>query len=84
MEFLEQINKLEKNNYFDQEDWEEDKPSETIPLTEHKKYENLEIQFNQICEETKLESALQTSTEFRNKNKINSNNFIYGEIVSFL
>jgi hypothetical protein len=49
MELLESLNKLEKENYYDKEIWEEDKPYEGIPIDIHKKFEQLEEKYFKIC-----------------------------------
>ena len=81
MEFLENINKLEKINFFDKEEWDEDAPSDLIPVEINKLYESRGEYFNSICKEIGVQSAIKTSSDYRDKNKIVSNNFIYGEVV---
>jgi hypothetical protein len=81
MDELEKINKLEKLNYYDPEDWEEDKPLETIPKDVQELFEEKENLFEIICGNINSEEASKISCEERNQKRIQSNNFIYGEIV---
>jgi hypothetical protein len=58
MNDLECFNKLEKNYYYDKEDWEEDEPYKKIPLSIHKEFEEKEKIFNYICRETQIDNAI--------------------------
>jgi hypothetical protein len=58
MNDLENFNKLERINYFDKEDWEEDSPCELIPLDIHLKFQKKEEIFNKICEDILIEEGI--------------------------
>ncbi len=81
MEDLESINEIERVNYFDICNWEEDSCASEIPLDIHKKFENLEFVFNQLCGDINEKKAAEKSVKERQEKKIDSNNFIYGEIT---
>ncbi len=49
MDDLENLNKIPRDNYYDKEEWDEDKPYPGIPIQIHKKFEELEIEYNTIC-----------------------------------
>ena len=81
MEDLESINKMYRENYYDKSDWEEDDSIKEVPVEIHKKFEDLEVIFNLLCEGVDVKKASEKSAKERDEKKINSNNFIYGEIV---
>ena len=56
MDELENLNKIEKINYFDRNSYEEDLPLE-IDQKKQDKYKELEKIFNQICKELTVEVA---------------------------
>lgn len=57
MEDLESINKLDRVNYYDPEDWEEDKPYKDILISVHKEYEDLEKIYIELSEGISVKSA---------------------------
>ncbi len=81
MEDLELINQLERENYYDKADWEEDECCKEISIEIQQKFEKLEILFNTLCEGVDEKKAAQKSVMEREQKKINSNDFIYGEIT---
>jgi hypothetical protein len=48
MDDLEGMNKLDKENYYDREVWDEDMPCKDIPIEVHKEFELTEEIFNKI------------------------------------
>ena len=58
MNDLENFNKLERINYFDKEDWEEDPPCELIPFEIHLNFQKKEEIFNKICEDILIEEGI--------------------------
>lgn len=58
MNDLETFNKLPKKYFYDKEDWEEDEPSNLIPFTVHKEFEEKENLFNEICKEIQVDKGI--------------------------
>lgn len=58
MNDLETFNKLEKINFYDKEDWEEDEPCEIIPVSVHKEFEEKEKVFNEICKDVQVDKGI--------------------------
>jgi hypothetical protein len=81
MEELESMNQLERENYFDKLNWEEDDCCKEIPVDEHLRFENLENLFNTLCEGVDEKKAAEKSVKEREEKKIDSNDFIYGEVT---
>jgi hypothetical protein len=82
MDDLECINLPQKENYYDKADWEEDECLGEIPLEVMRKYEKLEKDFDKLCEGVEISEAAKISSNEREEKNIQSNDFIYGEIVS--
>lgn len=84
MDELEQMNQMERVNYYDKSHWEEDAPIEEkiIPIEIQKIFENLEQIFIELSEGVDdVNEALKKSIEERQMKNIDTNDFIYGEIV---
>ena len=89
MDELEVINRPERLRFYDKSDWEEDEPSHQIPDEIHKKFEILEITFDEICgydakfAENESLKDRKNLKKFENEREDTSpNDFVYGEIVS--
>ena len=67
--------------YYHKADWEEDECLSEIPEEVQDYFEKLEERFNRLCEGVEIRNAAQMSTREREDKKIDSNDFIYGEIV---
>jgi hypothetical protein len=84
MDELEEINQMNRINYYGKSHWDEDAPYEEkeIPLDVQEKFEKLEFVYDDICSTIdNLKETTKKCIEEREKKKINSDDFIYGEIV---
>jgi hypothetical protein len=64
MDDLESINKLTRVNYWDQEVWDEDKPTPEIPVAIQKEFEDKEHIYNNISEGISIKVAYVLPTNF--------------------